>query len=97
MPKKLGVCCKKTCAQRGAEHILNELKKQYTNSDTTVEACDCTGFCEEGPNVVIDNDFIIHEATVPTIVEKIKKGEYKKINQPTFEEISKNDFLGDLF
>lgn len=92
MIKKIEVCNGKTCCNRGAEHIMNELKKQ--NKGTELRYCACPGFCEQGPNVVIDDEYIIHEANVPTIVEKIEKGDYKKIDKPTFEEILQNDFLG---
>jgi NADH:ubiquinone oxidoreductase subunit E len=97
MIKKITVCNEKTCASRGAEHILSTLQKIYSPKNIRVQPCKCTGHCEQGPNVVIDDEFIIHDARVSTIAEKIDGQQYKKMDKLTFEDIAKNDFLGDLF
>ncbi len=96
MPKKIEVCTDKNCCKRGSEKIVDHLKKNFNQNETVVKSCECTGFCEQGPNVIVDDDYIIHDAQVQTIVEKIKHGDYKKIEHLSFEDVSKNDFLGDL-
>jgi NADH:ubiquinone oxidoreductase subunit E len=97
MIKKIGVCSGKTCSNRGAEHIMNELKKHQAELNAPVEFCACTGYCEQGPIVVIDEKNMIQEARVPTIVQAVQQGEYKKIDKITFEDIAQSDILGDLF
>lgn len=97
MSKKISVCNGKTCLNRGAAHIMTELQKHQNELNASIEFCACPGYCEQGPNVLIDDEFIIHDARVPTIVQKIQANDYKKIDQLTFDDIAKNDILGDLF
>jgi NADH:ubiquinone oxidoreductase subunit E len=96
MPKKIEVCTDKTCSKRGSEQIENYLKKSFDPQNAEIKKCACTGFCEQGPNIVVDDDYIIHDAKIQTIVQKINNGDYKKIEHLSFEDVSKNDFLGDL-
>lgn len=97
IPKKINVCFGKKCSEHGAEHIKKELEKEFLNTETIITSCECVGFCEQAPNVIIDEENIIHDARLNTIGEKIKNKEYKKITEVTFEDITKQDFLGDLF
>jgi NADH:ubiquinone oxidoreductase subunit E len=96
MPKKISVCYGKNCCSRGSEHILNELKKNYHEQGAQLQSSECTGYCEEGPIVIIDDEYIIKDSAVSTIVENIKQENYQKINRTSFEDITKNDILGDL-
>ena len=66
------------------------------NEQVDLDFCPCTGYCEQGPNVVIDEEFIIHEASPGTITAKIENNEVVKIINPDFNDIASNDFLGDL-
>lgn len=93
MTKKICVCTGKTCAERGAPHIMKELQKQCPTTTT----CSCVGYCEQGPNVIIDDEYIIHDARIHTVAQKIEQNDYKKMEKITFEDVAHNDFLGDLF
>ncbi len=101
--KTIRVCSGKTCAARGADSIMKKLENFFritagnANDAADIDYCPCTGDCERGPNVVIDKTQVIHDANSATIVEDVQSGaKAVPITKLTFDDISKNDFLGDL-
>jgi len=98
--KKIRVCNGKNCLRRGAERIMENLKKEFKleeggeNKDLSLGYCGCTGYCEKGANVWVDKK-IIHAATPGNIAERIKRGE--GIDKSDIEEVPVEDaFLGDM-
>lgn len=67
------------------------------NERADLDFTSCVDYCEQGPNVVIDDEYIIHEANTKTIAEKIERNEVQKLVHPTLDAIAKDDFLGDVF
>ncbi len=102
MPKQIRVCCGRRCIEGGAAGIMQRLEQNFglsspgQNEQVDLDFCSCTGYCEQGPNVVINEEFIITSATPGTITEKITREEQIKMVTPDFESIQHNDFLGDL-
>ena len=66
------------------------------NDQIDLDFCSCTGYCEQGPNVMIDETHIIYEAKRDTVAEKIQNNETVKMWVPDLDEIAKDDFLGML-
>src|SRR3989338_11096915 len=99
-PKSIRVCCGNKCSARNSESIMKRLESYFgltfgsRNDQVDLDFTSCTDYCEQGPNVVIDEEYIIHEAIPKTIAEKIEKNEVAKLGHPTLENIAKDDFLG---
>ncbi len=53
----------------------------------------CTDFCDLGPNVVEDDEYIYHHARTRDIAERIEKGDNKKIEHATFESLNLDEDL----
>ncbi len=66
------------------------------NDQVDLDFCSCTGYCEQGSNVIIDETHIIHEAKRDTVAEKIQNNETVKMFVPDLDEIAKDDFLGEF-
>ena len=47
-------CFGPNCSVRFASDLLNEAEDSK-RKDFSIETCGCLGFCEEGPNIVLDN------------------------------------------
>lgn len=79
-PKRVCVCGGGHCHARGSDSILEAvmaglgLRPGEKNADWELEICSCRDFCEQGPNVQVE-DRIITNARPETIVDKIKAGE----------------------
>ncbi len=102
MNTKIRVCNGNKCTPRGAMSIMERLEAYFSlkagtkNDRADLDFCSCTGYCERGPNVIIDDNRIIHEASAGTIAEKIENNEVIEMTLPDMDTIIKNDFLGDL-
>jgi NADH:ubiquinone oxidoreductase subunit E len=102
-PKQIRVCCGNKCSARNSESIMNRLEQHFglafglKNEQVDLDFTQCVDYCEQGPNVVINDEYIIHEANTKTIAEKIEKNEVEKLVHPTLDTIAKDDFLGDIF
>ncbi len=81
MNKKIRVCDGGSCLYDGAVKILRTIEEQtglapgQSNNEYDFDRCDCTGHCGMGPNVVVDDEVVIHEAEEETVMEKINKKE----------------------
>ena len=95
--KNIKVCCGVNCSKRGSQAVFEEVKKEFRGGDVQVKTCSCLGMCEQGVNVVVDEEKVFHHSGPGTIVEKIKTGKgeiYKKLSE---EEILEScNFLGDI-
>ena len=102
MKQTIRVCAGRKCTERGSVGIMQRLEEYFglsagdNNDRADLDFCQCTGYCEQGPNVVIGTDQIIYEAKCSSVAEKIEAGETVKMTEPNLEEIIKNDFLGNL-
>lgn len=102
MTKKIRVCCGKTCYPRGSPSIMERLEAYFgvlfghSTDQVDLDFRSCTGYCERGPNVVVDEKFIIHGSSHNNIVEKIERNEVEEMKLVRLEDIFENDFLGDL-
>lgn len=94
--KKLLVCSGPYCAFRGADRVFETLKNFFTgNEGVAVLRGACTGFCEEGPNVVEDEKIIYYQAKPKDIGERIERQDGKPLVRITEESIKLDDaFLG---
>ena len=96
----LYVCQGRWCRELGAERILKKLKKKFDpmfgKKVTSCAGCRCTSYCEEGVNIVIGEDQIIHNVTEENVFDKLSdKAQYRPLRRD--EEIDiVDDFLGDI-
>ncbi len=101
LPKSIQVCCGDKCSQHGPGQIKQALKSHYAqstpNSQPQIDFCGCLGYCEQAPNVSINEEFVITNAKTSTIVQKIDRGDMKKITDIDLDTVNKTDILGDLF
>ncbi len=98
--KKIKVCQGPNCTANGSLRIMEQLEKDFglmpggSNNEWDLDFCGCSGYCELGPNVWVDEK-IIHHADTKTITEKIKNGDGIDKSQPVKVEIQ-DGFLGDI-
>lgn len=98
--KKIRVCTGPHCSYRGSNRIMEVLEKFFgltsgnKNDSVDLGYCACTGFCEQGPNVVINDEHIIHEAKQNTITEKVTTNQTVPIIHPTADNL--DSILNDL-
>lgn len=52
--REILVCTDLACRLRGAEEILESLKRAAQNGDTGVHACSCLGQCDRAPAMLVD-------------------------------------------
>ena len=96
MTKRIRVCQGPHCSYRGAGRIMETLVEFFKiNKNETADLgyCPCTNFCEDGPNVVVDEDRIYHEAQTKNIVERLETEPGELLVQPNeevLEEILKD-------
>ncbi len=101
LPKSIHVCCGEKCSARGPGQIKQTLKSHYAQNSARpqpqIDFCGCLGYCEQAPNVSIDEQFVITNAKTSTIVQKINNNEMKKMTDVDLNLASQTDILGDLF
>jgi NADH:ubiquinone oxidoreductase subunit E len=90
-------CCQgRWCRELGGPKVLEKLQEENKYSDTVVQPCKCLGYCEQGANVLLDNEAIIHGVTEENVFDKIgdisEHREYKKEEELEIEDT----FLGDI-
>ncbi|MSU75713.1 MAG: (2Fe-2S) ferredoxin domain-containing protein [Candidatus Magasanikbacteria bacterium] len=83
MPKKIRVCAGPHCSYRKSNRILDALRG-YFSAESTAQDVDldygaCTGFCEEGPNVVVDDETLCRHADTKTIGDDVSTGKGEKL------------------
>ena len=99
MPKKIRVCCGNNCAPKGSERIMQviaehfKLKPGEKNETIDLDFCGCTDFCDFGPNVVEDDEYIYHHARTRDIAERIEKDDKKKIEHATLDNLNLDEDL----
>lgn len=80
MVRKVRVCRSRTCDVFGSEGILKKIEEETnlnvgeSNDRIDLDTCGCLGYCHRAPNVAIDENNIIHEADVETVMEEIERG-----------------------
>jgi NADH:ubiquinone oxidoreductase subunit E len=90
--RTLRVCHGPHCSFRGSPRILEQLKEFFKQrEDVTVCAGSCTGFCEQGPNVVENEEIIYHDAKAGTIAERIEKRDGTPLVTVTEESLNLDD------
>ena len=95
--KEIYVCQGRWCRELGAERILEKLKKGlsvlFPDKETSVSGCRCTGYCEQGVSVLV-NDKVVHEVTEENVFDTLKDKEaYRQKTPPQ----NASDTLDDLF
>ncbi len=70
------------------------LRAGEQNNETDLDYCRCTDFCEQGPNVVVNDDFIYHEAKPKNIIERLETEPAQKIVRP--DEASLDKIISNL-
>lgn len=93
--KKITVCHGPHCSFRGAPRILMALQTFFAQRDDVhIAPGACAGFCEEGPNVIEDEELIYHAAKASDIAQRIERRDGKKIVAVTPENLDLDeDFL----
>jgi len=77
---EIRVCVSRSCTSFGADSIMQkisealQLEPGQTNEQFDLDYCGCLGYCSNSPNVLINQDHIIHDAAVDTVMSEIKKG-----------------------
>ncbi|MFH1286858.1 MAG: (2Fe-2S) ferredoxin domain-containing protein [Candidatus Magasanikbacteria bacterium] len=80
MVKKVRVCRSRTCDVFDSEKILKKIEKETnlkageSNDTIDLDTCGCLGYCHRSPNVAIDDNNIIYEAGIKTVMEEIESG-----------------------
>lgn len=87
--KEIKVCCGRKCLENGAERLYETLK---ATESADVHLCSCLGYCEKGPNVIVD-DKIYHEARSKDIVERIEKGDGVAMELLDLDDLLEGDDL----
>jgi NADH:ubiquinone oxidoreductase subunit E len=101
MSKQIRVCCRRTCEPRGAKRVMYALEDFFglkageKNDKIDLDYRSCTGYCEQGPNVVENSDKIYHGSSSSNIVERINNDEGKKLETIKPDKLEK--ILSDLF
>ena len=84
--KKIRVCNGPHCSFRQSSRVMDALREFFAKKNThaviDLEYCSCTGFCEQGPNVVVDDALLYEYAGPDAIGEQIERGEGKKLYDP---------------
>ena len=92
--KKIRVCQGPHCSYRKSNRVLDALRAYFTsNNDIDLNCCPCTGFCEQGPNVVVNDELVYCFADPKTIGEKVKRNEGAKISELKIEDLKLDDDL----
>ena len=93
--KKIRVCCGKKCTENGSPRILEVLAEFFKSKNEAVDLDKrgCTGYCELGPNVVVDDNFIYHNSRIRDIAERIEKGDGKKFEKLKPEDLNLDELL----
>ena len=90
--KKLQVCRGPHCTYRGSDRVFIVIQNHFAaNPSVIVERCACTGFCEEGPNVVENDSIIYHHSKPKDIVARIEVGQGEPIINPDINQILESD------
>lgn len=97
------ICTGKACAERGSARITETLVanvrevRKTTGEEIDIGPCACVGYCEKAPNVLVDDRILIANADPSTVWEKVQKRDGQDIRTMSLDELTKDDFLGDLF
>ncbi len=95
MSKKIRVCAGPHCSYRGSNRIMETLEKFFgikagrQTTETDLDFCRCTDFCEQGPNVVVNDNSIYHESKPKNIIERLEKELGEKIVKPDSGSLDK--------
>lgn len=97
------VCTGKACAEHGSARIAESLVvkarevRKATGKEVDLAPCSCLGYCEQAPNVLVDDCILIGNAEPATIWEKVEHRDGRDIRTMSLDDLTKDDFLGDLF
>lgn len=97
------VCSGRTCTEHGAPRIAEALLMKArdariaTGTEVDLAPCACLGYCEQAPTVLVDDTLLIPHADPATVWDKIQKKDGQDIRTMSLDELTKDDFLGDIF
>lgn len=97
------VCTGKACAEHGSARITETLLlkarevRKATGQEVDLAPCSCVGYCETAPNVLVDDRILIANADPATVWQKVEQRDGKDIRKMSLDDLTKDDFLGDLF
>ncbi len=101
-PTAVKICCGHRCSSRGANQIMEKIEKEIKSEadDYNLEFTSCLGCCDFGPNMLVNDNFVLG-VTKYTVMDEIKKA--SQIIAPTsadkksnLDKTLKEDILGDL-
>ena len=76
--KKIRVCNGPHCSYRGSSRIMEalqtffKLKPGELNDTVDLNYCPCTGFCEQGPNVVVDDEKMYYGIKPGEVIDRLQ-------------------------
>lgn len=95
--KKVEVCCGEMCMRRGADEIFETLQKDLQDDETVVHMCNCLGRCHKGPNILVDENSIIHYNKPRTVTQRVKEENGVPFIRYNEDNLGlEEDYLGDL-
>jgi NADH:ubiquinone oxidoreductase subunit E len=101
--KTIRVCSGRSCRERGATHLMEALAEHYhtkpggKHAEVDLNFCECIGYCDNAPNVLIDDTILVSDAKTVNIVEQVEHKQGRDIRKMSLDELTKDDFLGDVF
>ncbi len=81
--KTIRVCAGPHCNYRKSKGIMDALQNfvnEQKMTDADLGYCACVGFCEEGPNVVVNDELLYRHADAQTIGDEVKADTGKKLS-----------------
>lgn len=97
------VCTGKACTEHGGAKITEALVvkareiRKTTGAEVDLAPCACVGYCEKAPTVLVDDRILITNADPATVWDKVERRDGQDIRKMSLDELTKDDFLGDLF
>jgi NADH:ubiquinone oxidoreductase subunit E len=96
--KNIRVCCGRNCSRENPERLMEILEEHFkTPRGTATPEVDldfrsCTGYCELGPNIVVDEK-IYHHSKTKDIAERIEKETGSTITKLSIDDLHLDEDL----
>lgn len=89
-PKNIKVCNGRVCGESSPGRLKETVTQAFP--DAATEYCPCTGYCEEGPNIIADGK-IYHHAKPRDIVDRLKAENGATLSEIDIDAILMDDEL----
>ncbi len=100
--KTIRVCTGRSCRDRGATTLIETIATHYRtkpgadNGQVDLNICDCLGYCEQAPSVLVDDTLLITEASPTRIISDIEANKGRDIRNMSLEELTKDELFDDF-